>query len=408
MADPTAARFRLTRMVPRSADEEHRAATPLELFFDLVFVIAVSIAASNLHHALSEGHPASGLYSYLFVFFGIWWGWMNFTWFATSFGTDDWFYRVLTFVQMGGVLVYAAGIGRAFNDHDYRLLVAGYVLMRIGMVAQWLRASRNAGELRRTTQIYAFGIATTQVLWLGWLLIPESPLSTVVLLLLIAAELAVPILAERETSTPWHPHHITERFGLFTIIVLGESLLASANAIIEALQGDGDLASLISLSVLTLVVTASLWWIYFWPPHHREIGSFSRSVRYGYGHYIILAAAAAVSVGVEVEIDALTDEAHIGEMAASLTIAIPVAVFMLTVWWVTVREHADRTVNIAIPAGAALVLADPIIPIPIAITSIVLVALVVILVRHPPLKKDQERGHITGDDSDEPSLATGS
>lgn len=175
--------------------------------------------------------------------------------------------------------------------------------------------------------------------------------------------------------------------------MLGESLLASVNAIIEALQGDGDLAELISLSILTLVVTAALWWIYFWAPHHRAISTFTRSLRYGYGHYVVLAAAAAVSVGIGVQIDALTGDAVISETAASLTVAIPIAVFMITVWWVAIREGADRTVNIAVPVGALLVLMDPLMPIPIAITSFVLVILVVILVRHPPLEADAERGH---------------
>jgi len=85
-------------------------ASILELFFDLVFVIAVSLAGTNLHHALVEGKPGMGIASYLMIFFAIWWAWMNFTWFATSFDNDDWLYRVTTFVQMVGVLVLAAGI----------------------------------------------------------------------------------------------------------------------------------------------------------------------------------------------------------------------------------------------------------------------------------------------------------
>jgi len=395
MTEPTPGRFRLVPMLPRDADEEGRSAAPLELFFDLVFIVAISIAASELHHSLAEGNIASGLPAYLFAFFGIWWAWMNFTWFATSFANDDWLYRVLTFVQMGGVLILAAGIQLAFSDGDYVLVVSGYVVMRIGMVAQWLRASRRAGELRQTTLIYAFGISAIQVLWVLWLFIPVSPLSTAGLLILIVAELSIPIVAERGASTPWHPHHITERYGLFTIIVLGESLLASANAIIEVLHGEEDLTELIALSVLTLVVTASLWWIYFWPPHHREISTFARSLRYGYGHYIVLAAAAAVSAGVEVEIDSITGEAAIGETAASLTVATPVAIFMLVIWWIALRESAKRVVNITLPAAAFLVLIDPVVPIPIAITSFVLVIVVVILVRNPPIDASEERGHIT-------------
>jgi hypothetical protein len=90
------------------------------------------------------------------------------------------------------------------------------------------------------------------------------------LFVLAAAELAVPVVAERRGGTPWHPHHITERYGLFTLILLGQSLLASTNAIIEALSTDQALAPLISIAILAFVVTAALWWIYFWPPARLE------------------------------------------------------------------------------------------------------------------------------------------
>lgn len=65
---------------------------------------------------------------------------MNFTWFATSFDTDDWLYRVLTIVQMGGVLVLAAGIQPMFEHDDFSIVILGYVIMRFAMVTQWLRA----------------------------------------------------------------------------------------------------------------------------------------------------------------------------------------------------------------------------------------------------------------------------
>ena len=166
-------RSRLIPMRPRDPREPGRTASTLELFFDLVFVVAVSNAAVQLHHALTENHVADGLTSYAMVFFAIWWAWMNFTWFATSFATDDWLYRVLTMVQMSGVLVLAAGVEPAFTDHDYTLLILAYIVMRVAMVAQWLRASRSAGSSRRATQIYAGGIALLQVCWLLLLALPE-------------------------------------------------------------------------------------------------------------------------------------------------------------------------------------------------------------------------------------------
>jgi low temperature requirement protein LtrA len=371
-------------MAPRDPHEPGRSASTLELFFDLVFVVAVGIAAVQLHHALTEGHVLDGLVAYGLVFFGVWWAWMNFTWFATSFDTDDWLYRVLTIVQMAGVLVLAGGIEPAFTDADYTLLILSYVVMRLAIVAQWLRASRSDPSVRRTAQTYAAGIAAVQVLWLLQLASPEVP-GRIVLVLLIGVEVAIPVIAEKRGTTPWHPHHITERYGLFTLILLGESLLASSNAIVEAVHDTDALAPLISVAVLAVVVTAALWWIYFWPPHHRSITSFGRSLRYGYVHYFVFAAAGAFSAGIEVEIDVLTGHSELSELAASFTVTVPTAIFLAGIWWIAIRDHADRLVNTVVPLAAVLVLCDPLIPVPVTLTAAVLVVVVVVLVRHPPV-----------------------
>ncbi|OZD72716.1 low temperature requirement protein A [Rhodococcus sp. 05-340-1] len=377
-------------MRPRDPKEPHRSASPLELFFDLVFVVAVSIAAVQLHHDLTENHIADGLLGYALVFFAIWWAWMNFTWFATSFDTDDWLYRVLTVVQMAGVLTLAAGIEPSVVDENFTIVVIGYVVMRVAMVTQWLRASRNP-EHRQTALTYATGIAGVQILWILWALLLDGTPAVIVFVVLAGVEMSVPLIAERNGTTPWHPHHITERYGLFTLILLGESLLASANAIIEAIHDETALAPLISISVLTLVVTASLWWIYFWPPHHRAIGQFGNSVVYGYAHYFIFAAAGAFSAGIEVEIDVLTEHSKLGDVAASFTVTVPIAIFVLGVWLIAIRAHADRIVNIAVPLGALLVLFDPIIPIPITLTAVVMIVVVGVLVARGPRDAEHEK-----------------
>src|SRR5699024_1153161 len=141
-------RFRLVPMRPRDPEESGRAASSLELFFDLVFAIAVSIAATTLHETVTAGHLGEGLATYLTIFFASWWAWMNVTWFATSSDTDGWLYRALTIVQMGGALILTAGIAPASSDKDFTLIVGGYVLMRVIMTGQWLRAARAAAQQR--------------------------------------------------------------------------------------------------------------------------------------------------------------------------------------------------------------------------------------------------------------------
>lgn len=382
-------------MRPRNPEEEGRSASTLELFFDLVFVVAVATASVNLHHKLSEGHVGDGILHYLMVFFAIWWAWMNFTWFASAFDNDDWLYRVLTVVQMGGVLVLAAGVEDTFVDGDLVLVTAGYAVMRVAMIAQWLRASRDA-ELRTTARAYAGGIGLVQVLWIGRLLLPEE-WGLVTFVLLAVAEMAVPYVAERIGETPWHPHHLTERYGLFTLILLGESLLASANAIIDAFHEDAYTDELVPLGVLALVVASALWWIYFWAPHHHVI---TRSnFLWGYGHYFVFAAAGAISAGFEVQIDHLTHHSVLGEVAASFTLTVPVAIFLVGVWLLAMRRHANLWVNLTMPTAAALVLLDPLIPIPVTITAFVLVLVVCVLVLNEP--NEDQPGETTGTGHDD-------
>ena len=108
------------RMSARDPAESHRAATPLELLYDLCFVVAIAQAAASLHHAMAEGHAAQGLLGFMLVFFAIWWAWMGFAWFASAFDTDDVPYRLKVLVQIVGVLVLAAGVKRAFEHQEDR------------------------------------------------------------------------------------------------------------------------------------------------------------------------------------------------------------------------------------------------------------------------------------------------
>ena len=381
-------RFRLVPMRPRDPEESGRAASSLELFFDLVFVIAVSIAATTLHETVTAGRLGEGLATYLMIFFAIWWAWMNFTWFATSFDTDDWLYRVLTIVQMGGVLILAAGIAPAFSDKDFTLIVSGYVLMRVIMIVQWLRAARAAPEQRSATIAYACGIGLAQVLWVLWLLIDAPVAQAAAFIVLVGLELSIPIFAESWGTTPWHPEHITDRYGCFTIIVLGESLLASANAVFGALSDVVDLIPLISLGVLSLIVTAAMWWIYFWPPHHRAISGLRGSIKYGYGHYFIFAAAGAFSAGVGIEVDSQLGRSALDPVLATFTVSVPIAVFVLGVWLLAIRANAGGAVNAIVPTASVLVLLDPIIPVPTFLTTFFMVIIVITLIVFSPKATD--------------------
>jgi low temperature requirement protein LtrA len=155
-------------MTARDPDEEHRVATPLELFFDLTFVVAIAQASTAMHRELVAGHGSHVLIAYPIVFFAILWAWMGFTWFASAYDTDDPAYRLAVLVQMVGILVLAAGVPRFLADLDPTVGVVGYVILRFGTVGQWLRVSVSDPSGRECARRYAGGIAACQI---GWVLL---------------------------------------------------------------------------------------------------------------------------------------------------------------------------------------------------------------------------------------------
>jgi low temperature requirement protein LtrA len=341
----------------RDPDEPHRTSTPLELFFDLCFVVAVSAASAGLHKALAGGHVADGALGFLVVFFGIWWPWVNFTWFASAYDSDDVIYRLLTFVQMAGVLVVAAGVPSAFES-DFRVTVAGYVIMRLALVALWLRAAAEDPAGRTTALRFARGIVLLQVLWVLRIPIP-APIGIVLFIALGVAELLVPVWAERSgRPTRWHAEHIAERYGLFTIIVLGECLLATSTAIQTALADGGLSIALLGVAIGGLLLVLAGWWAYF--KHSTHIAERRESPAYafawGYGHVVVFASAAALGAGLQVAVDETHGRIALDPVLAAMTVAVPVSIYLLAVGTLHASE-ASRTTFATIGGGVALVLA---------------------------------------------------
>lgn len=369
------------QMTGRNPDEQHRAATPLELLFDLTFVIAVAMTASQLHHNLAEGHIGSALFGYSIVFFGIWWAWMNFTWFASAYDTDDVPYRLLTLLQMGGVLVFATGIPALFNQFDFTITITGYIIMRGAMIAQWIRAAVEDPESRSATIRYAVGIAIVQLCWIAFLWIPGD-WKLIVMVGLILAELGVPAWAEFSGQpTAWHPGHITERYGLFTIIVLGEVMLATTTAIQSTLASGGLSSALLMVAVGSLLLIFGLWWSYF-KHSTSEItqSSLKFTLVWGYGHYFIFAAGAALGAGLQVVVDTLEGTSRVSPVFAAFTVAIPVALFLI-VYGLLMTQRNQPFSSISVVLATALLilftaLAASIITLPV---SVLLIALLVTL-----------------------------
>ncbi|MBK9241771.1 MAG: low temperature requirement protein A [Acidobacteria bacterium] len=363
-------------MIARSPHEPHRVATPLELFFDLVFVVAIAQAAAGLHHAIGDAHALDGLVGYLMVFFAIWWAWMNFTWFASAYDSDDTPYRVLVFVQITGALIMAAGVPDMFEHQAPNVAtLGGYVVMRLALVTQWLRAAAADAERRTTALRYAGGVAVAQVAWVaaGVAAVWSGP----VFLMLVALELAVPAWAERAGATTWHPHHIAERYGLLVVIVLGESILASTLAVQAALKSGETVLALTPIISGALLISFSMWWVYFDRPAHGLLTSLRKALTWGYGHYLIFAAVAAVGAGIAVSVDQVTGHGQVSARAAGYAVAIPVALYLVCLWALHSRSDNPRTGALG-PITAVLVMAAPLTSQPVLVVGLLLVAMLTV------------------------------
>jgi low temperature requirement protein LtrA len=346
-------------------------------------VVAIAAVTAALAHSIADGHALDGLLPFLQVFFAVWWAWMNFTWFASSFDTDDVPYRLLTMLQMAGALVLAAGVPVAADHGDYRGVTLGYLVMRLGLVAQWLRASLEDPERRQTARRYAAGISILTVGWLIRLVLGQAGLlpqaiDIPVFVALAALEIAVPRWAERPRATNWHPHHIGERYGLFTIILLGESVLAATIGLQAALDAAKISASLIVIAAASLILLFALWWLYFLEPAGEGLSNYRhRSYLWGYTHYGLFAALAALGAGLEVAVEQTGHHIKASSLVTCYAVAIPTAVFLVLLWVINrllVPEPVLRVgpVLVSVAAILALPLAAPALGVAAVVAAIAL------------------------------------
>ena len=327
---------RRRRFSGRDPEEQHRASTPLELLYDLTIVVAFGTAADQLADHIADGHVVAGVAGFVFAVFAVSWAWLQYSWFASAYDTDDWVFRLATMVQMVGVIVLALGLAPMFAsiEHgptlDARVMVAGNVVMRLGLLCLWWLVSRQDVVRAPAARSYMVTIGVAQAGWIA--LAVTSPSVSVTLVgfaVLLAVELTGPWVAERKAHTPWHPHHIAERYGLLVIITLGEVILgtvASVNALVQGEAGWSVDAALVTIAGVGMAF--GCWWMYFAVPwaaplvRHRE-----RAFTFGYGHLVIFGALAAIGAGLHVAALELEGRAKVGALGAILTVAVALGVY---------------------------------------------------------------------------------
>jgi low temperature requirement protein LtrA len=365
-------------------------ATPLELFTDLCFVVAVAQASSALHHEISAGHVSRGAVGFAMAFFAIFWAWLNFTWFSSAYDNDDVVYRLLTILQIVGSLMLAAGIPRMITEGRTGIGVAGYVVMRIALVTQWFRVAAGDPPRRRTALRYAYGVMAVQVFWICFLIIPTA-LILPWFLIGVALELCIPPFAEAAGHTPWHPHHVAERYGLFFIIMLGECILSTTVAIQQSLDQGGAVGGLLRVICGGVAIVFSLWWLYFSREDADvlEQQSIGRNIAWGFGHYFVFGATAAVGAALGVRIDYYGHHAEISGLTSALCLTIPIAIIIVSLYLIHIRPHdpAEQT-KIAFAAAVVLVLLGSFTAVPELVAGLVCASLVVVCVTSTPTAAD--------------------
>jgi low temperature requirement protein LtrA len=324
-------------MAGRDPDEAHRVATPLEQLFDLTFATCFSLAASLLASAVSAGRYGAGWLGFGFASFAICWAWINFSWFASAYDTDDWIFRVVTLRQMVGVLVLAIGLPRMFlsiergERLDNSVMVLGYVIMRVALVLQWLRAARQDPARRRACLTYAITISIAQIGWVVEIAVRFSAAAAFILGSILALiELTGPVLAERrDGGTPWHAHHIAERHSLFAIIALGEGVVGTVAALSAVVEQQGWTLDATLVGIAGTALIFGMWWLYDLLPSAQILARHrDRAFVWGLGQILIVTAIVATGAGLHVAAYYIQHETRIGPLATVLSVALPVGAFL--------------------------------------------------------------------------------
>jgi low temperature requirement protein LtrA len=292
-----AAIIRPIRLRSEEGAEAGRKVTWLELFFDLAFVAAVSQVGTPL----TTDYSPAGLLRYSLLFFLIWWAWLGHTVYSTRFDTDDVVQRVLTLAQIFGVAVMAINADDGLRSRSSAGFAAAYAGLRVILVCQYLRA-RHVPRAKEFVTGTAIGFAMAAVLWLASSITP-TPARYWLWVIALVIDLSTPLFTARYTPrVPPHAGHLPERFGLFTIILIGESLVSVMKGMKS--QEDWSVAAA-SSALLGLTVAFSLWWWYFdgvgavGEMHVHSKRDSRRFHAWAYAHFPLYLGIAVAGVGVE-------------------------------------------------------------------------------------------------------------
>jgi low temperature requirement protein LtrA len=234
--------------------EQERHATWLELLYDLVFVAAISQLATNLN----KDYSFSGFLNFSILFVPVWWAWIGHTFYLTRFDSDDIVHRLLTMVQIVVVASLIVHLPEALGDSSNGFALS-YAVVRSILVIEYWRAGRHNQHVRPLLNRYIIGFGSAAALWVVSTFIPV-PHRFILWYLAIAIDFFAPVTAgQLHVKFPPHLMHLPERFGLFTIIVIGEAVVDIVMGIraehlnfVSGIEG-----------IMGLIIVFTLWWGYF-------------------------------------------------------------------------------------------------------------------------------------------------
>src|SRR5258708_4014337 len=214
---------------------------------------------------------------------------------------------------------------------DNSVMVLGYVIMRVALVFQWLRAAEDDPARRRVCLTYASTISIAQVGWVVQIVVPfAAPAAIILGGIIVLIEITGPVLAERQAGgTPWHAHHIAERHSLFAIIALGEGVVGTVAALSAAVDRQGWTLDAVLVGIAGMGLTFGMWWVYYLVPsgeilqRHRD-----RAPVWGYVQMLIVTSIVATGAGLHVAAYFIDGRDRITALAAVLAVVVPVAVFL--------------------------------------------------------------------------------
>jgi low temperature requirement protein LtrA len=309
------------RTISAGIDDDRRA-TWLELFFDLVFVAAVG----QLANSLAAEPTAARFFEFVALFVPVWWAWTGFTFYANRFDTDDLPYRLLTLVGMFAIAALATTVPGAFAGATIGFPLA-YVGARVVLLVLYARAARHVPEARKFAQMFLTAFGAAVAIWLVSLAFPR-PWNYILWGCALAIELAIPFFTWRQIrDAPIHPRHIPERFGLLTLIVLGESVLGVVLGVEKVSWVSGSALA----ATAGFITAAALWWIYFDFLDETTIGSrgLVSGLTFTYMHFFIVVGLAALGAGVKMAILSAGGDHHYDGTAWVLCAGLAMTMFGL-------------------------------------------------------------------------------